>query len=322
MESGAYQEIGGDVATVVISLKVGEGKEDDYRRWQARVTDTVRGFTGFEDAELHQPDSGEENVWVVVYRFSGVERLTAWLDSGVRRELIEEGRPLFEEDPRQEVLVGEAPARDVVTAVISHEVRPGREWDFRRWQERVRRAQEGFPGFMGSELFEPVPGVQEKWVTAIRFDTREHLDRWLESEVRGRLLEEGSGYYTGYDVQKVGSAFSGWFRFDGGAEGGVPPNWKQAMSVLLALYPTVMILNLTVSRALQKAGVPPYLDLFIGNALSVSFLTWLAMPLVNRALGFWLAPAGREPAAVRLAGIAVVVLCYLLSVVVFGVITT
>ena len=99
---------------------------------------------------------------------------------------------------------------------------------------------------MGLELFDPVPGVQDKWVAVFRYDSREHLDEWLESETRAKLLEEGKRYFAGYDVRKISSAFSGWFRFNGEAEAGVPPNWKQAMTVLLALYPTVMVLNLTV----------------------------------------------------------------------------
>ena len=322
MSSSASRESGGngDVATVVISLKVSAGKEDEYRRWQTKVTDAARGFSGFEDTELHPPQHGEERTWVVIYRFSDLGRLTAWLDSDIRGRLLEEGGSLLDGPPRQEVLVGAAPARDIVTAVISHEVRPGRQQDFLRWQDRVRKAQEGFPGFMGFELFEPVPGVQEKWVAAIRFDTREHLDEWFESDTRAKLMAEGRDYFADYDVQKVTSAFSGWFRFDEETSGRIPPNWKQAMSVLLALYPTVMILNLTVGKVLQKVGVPPYLGLFIGNMLSVSILTWLAMPLVNRVLGAWLAP-GEGPAP-RFSGTAAVVLCYLLFLAVFAAITT
>lgn len=79
-----------------------------------------------------------------------------------------------------------------------------------------------------------------------RYDSREHLDEWLESEARVKLLEEGKDYFAAYDVRKIRSAFGAWFRFDREAAGGIPPNWKQAMTVLLALYPTVMVLNLTV----------------------------------------------------------------------------
>lgn len=292
------------------SQKVVPGCEEDYKHWQEQVNRAVRNFDGFEATELYPPDSGEGNQWVVVFRFTDVERLSAWLSSGTRQELLHEGRRLFEEEPSQEVLSGGRPAQEAVTAVVSHEVKPGRERDFVGWQDKILKAQEKFRGFMGSELFAPVEGIQDRWVVVFRFDTREHLDQWLTSDARSTLLEEGRQYFASYDVRQISSAFSGWFRFGEKEQACVPPNWKQAMSVLLALYPTVMVLNITVGRGLTAAGVPDVLGLFISNVLSVSILTWILMPLVvNRALAFWLAPDRPRSRRVDLAGATVVALC-------------
>jgi antibiotic biosynthesis monooxygenase (ABM) superfamily enzyme len=257
----------------------------------------------------------------VVYRFTHVDQLRTWLKSSTRRRLVDEGRELFEEEPAQEVLSGGTPAQDAVTAVLSHDVKAGREHDFLQWQHKALKAQEKYPGFMGAELFEPVEGVEDRWVVIFRFDTRDHLDQWLESDVRKRLLDEGSDYFASYDVREIDSAFSGWFRFGEGARQGIPPNWKQAMCVLLALYPTVMVLNLTVGRAFTKAGVPEYLGLFVGNSLSVALLTWFMMPLVNRTLAFWLLPGRARSRRVRAAGTAVVVAGYVLLIALFGLLT-
>ncbi|MFC3573379.1 antibiotic biosynthesis monooxygenase [Streptomyces yaanensis] len=322
MNASANRDSGGAGATVVTSQKVVPGCEEDYQRWQEQVNRAVRDFEGFEGTELYPPDSPEDNQWVVVFRFSDVDRLTAWLRSGTRRQLLHEGRELFEEEPSQEVLRGGQRPQEAVTAVISHDVKPGRERDFVGWQDKILKAQERYPGFMGSELFAPVEGIQDRWVVVFRFDTREHLDQWLESDVREKLLTEGRDYFAGYDVREIASAFSGWFRFGEGEQAGVPPNWKQAMSVLLALYPTVMVLNLTAGRALTDAGVPGYLGLFISNVLSVAILTWFMMPLVvNRALAFWLAPDRPRSRRVDMAGAAVVAVCYAALVALFGLTT-
>ncbi|MFD4944697.1 hypothetical protein ACFWNT_19725 [Streptomyces sp. NPDC058409] len=189
------------------------------------------------------------------------------------------------------------------------------------WQDRILKEQEKHPGFMGSELFKPVKGVQDRWVVAFRFDTREHLEEWLNSEAREKLLTEGHEYFGAYDVRKIGSAFGAWFRFGEGTAGGVPSNWKQTMSVVLALYPTVMILNLTVGDWLSRLRVPGYLALFISNVLSVSVLTWLLMPLVNRALAFWLVPSRARSVGVHVAGAAVVAACCLVIITIFGLTT-
>ncbi|MER6945319.1 antibiotic biosynthesis monooxygenase [Nonomuraea sp. NPDC000554] len=239
----------------------------------------------------------------------------------MRRALLEEVRPLLEEPSALEVLAGRTPGSEAVTAVISHNVRPGRERDYTRWQERVRRAEERFPGFLGFEAFAPVPGVQPHWVVMTRFDTREHLEDWFASDTRRKLLDEGRDCVLDYDVRTVKSAFGGWFRFGGGAGQGAPPNWKQAMCVLLALYPTVMVLNLTVGRVLTGAHLPLYLVLFISNVLSVTMLTWVLMPLVNRAFAAWLRPGVPRSFLANAAGAFVILLCFALSIAVFGVIT-
>jgi uncharacterized protein len=327
MGDRASRASGLDSATVVTSQKVREGLDDDYRRWQEKTDRVVRGFDGFEGTELYPPDPKEEREdrkWVVVYRFSRVDQLSAWLDSAERRELLDEARPLLDGTPVQDVLAGGAPApaeEEAVTAVISHEVRPGRERDFARWQDKVLKAQERCPGFMGTELFKPVQGLQDQWVVVFRFDTRAHLDEWLRSSSRAKLLEEGREYFSSFDVRKIGSAFSGWFRFGGGTQEGLPPNWKQAMSVVLALYPTVMVLNLTVGRELADVGVPGYFALFVGNLLSVSILTWLLMSLVNRAFASWLQPRKARTLRNQVAGAAVMVLCWVALIIVFGLTT-
>ncbi|MEU6708298.1 antibiotic biosynthesis monooxygenase [Streptomyces wuyuanensis] len=309
-------------ATVVTSQKVRAGRDDEYKRWQEKTNRVVRDFDGFQGTELYPPVSGDGgNEWVVVFRFSGVEQLTAWLGSNARRQLLDEARPLFEETPSQEVLTGGTPAEDVYTAVISHDVLPGREKDFIRWQDRTIKAQEKFPGFMGSELFRPIHGVQDHFVVAFRFDTRDHLEGWLDSEVRERLLAEGTDYFRSYEVRKIGSAFGGWFRFGEGAGAGIPPNWKQAMSVVLALYPTVMILNLTVGQWFNDLGVAGHIALFIGNVLSVSILTWVLMPLVNRAFAFWLLPSRARTVRTHVVGAAIVAVCCVVMVLLFGLAT-
>jgi uncharacterized protein len=165
----------GRAATVLVSVTVRPGREDEYRAWQRKVDRVVAGFAGFEATELSPPKPGGENVWTVIYRLSAFGQLDAWLDSPERRALLDEGRELFEQRT-QEVLTGDAPVRDVVTAVVSHDVKPGREQDFVHWENRFHHVMAKAPGFMGFEFFKPIPGVQEHWVTVFRFDNRQNLD--------------------------------------------------------------------------------------------------------------------------------------------------
>ncbi|MFB9708663.1 MULTISPECIES: antibiotic biosynthesis monooxygenase [Streptosporangium] len=87
----------GDGAIVMISSRVRKGCEEEYRRWQERTDEAARRFPGFERMETYPPGSGEQNTWMVVFRFSSPDQLNAWLNSDVRRGLLEEGRAFLEE---------------------------------------------------------------------------------------------------------------------------------------------------------------------------------------------------------------------------------
>lgn len=96
---------------MVISSKVREGREADYRRWQQKINDTMRSFPGCQGSDVYPPIPGEQDVWVVVFRFSSTAELTGWLDSETRRRLLEEVRPLLEKPSELEILAGEPPTR-------------------------------------------------------------------------------------------------------------------------------------------------------------------------------------------------------------------
>lgn len=117
------------------------------------------------------------------------------------------------------------------------------------------------------------------------------------------------------DAPRVATAFSGWFTF-GDTPGQVPPNWKQAMIVLLTLFPVVMLELLYLSPLLQSLNLA--VATFIGNLLSVAALTWALVPWANRAFGWWLRPTTNTSPAVEAAGVALIIGLYALSVVVFA----
>jgi antibiotic biosynthesis monooxygenase (ABM) superfamily enzyme len=298
-----------DIATVVVTQTVKSGREADYRLWQKRTIEAARQFDGFQGAAMYPPSSAENREWVVVYRFETMAKLGAWVQSEERRWLLHEGRDYFDNPPTLEVLVGRPPPRDVITAVASHDVLPGKEREFIEWQARLTREQEKYPGFMGSELFPPVNGAQEMWVSLSRYDTTAHLSQWRESDARRKLLEEGRRYLRSYGLETVKSPFTGWFGIDDGPATAIP-RWKQGMAVLLALYPTIAVLTRVAVPVFLTWQLPPPIRIFIVLSFSMIILSWFLMPLVNRALAFWLVPQGPEPRRTDLAGVALLLFCY------------
>ena len=111
------------------------------------------------------------------------------------------------------------------------------------------------------------------------------------------MLREGERFKE-FELQRISSPFGSWFAPpDGDEEQPRPPNWKTGLSVLVGLYPTVVLLTLAISEIWPARSLWP--TLLIGNICSVSLLTWLVMPVVTRALRFWLVP-GRQIGQARL----------------------
>lgn len=301
--------------TVVIAQRVRPDREAEYLRWEAQINDRCRTFPGFEGIEVVPPVPGVQDDYVVIYRFDSFPHLDAWLRSDTRRTLVAQSQSLFEGDARQHVVAGRGATR-VSGLVVSTRVKPGMEQEHRAWQKRINAEAARFPGFLGNEVFPPIPGMQEEWVVVVRFDSAEHLQGWLVSDVRKRLLDEAARLWDESRVESFSGAFPGWF--GAGATGpttGLPPDWKQAMIVLLVLYPIVMLLGRVLSPWL--ASQPLAVSMFIGNLVSVALLTWLFLPWTNRAFGFWLTPTGTRGRLVELRGIAIIVAGYVLAIAVF-----
>jgi uncharacterized protein len=304
-------------ATVVITQCLWPGREAEFRRWQDDVDEAAAAFAGFLGTEVTPPGDTRAE-WSVVYRFDGTTNLKRWLDSGTRRDLLSRGADLFEQPPTQHVLIDE---RDdsTVTVVVSHPVAAGSEEDFIAWQHCMTEVERTFPGFRGSDLHRPVPGIQDEWTIVSTFDSAEHLNHWLDSPARQALLAEGESFKD-FEVHRIANPYGSWFAAGQRGRDGEAASWKTALSVLVGLYPTVVILTLGITEIWPGAQL--WASLLVGNILSVSLLTWVVMPIVTRALRFWLEPEPHSGTRTDVLGLAISVGFLTVAAVLFWLVTT
>lgn len=300
MEDGLDHQGG---ATVVISLRVHEGHEAEYERWQAQIDSAAEGFDGFEGSEVLPPQAGVQDDWVVVYRFDTADHLTGWMRSDVRAALVEEATPHFDHVSEHVVAIPRGPARPV-TAVLSQRVKPGHEAQLERWQKGITQAAGAFAGFLGAETFKPVPGIQDEWVIVFRFASPKTLQGWLDSKERQTWLDQAKPWVRDVSMQTVGGGLGGWFPLSPQSPR-QPPDWKQSLAVLVALYPTVMVLNYLLWPQLEKVVSVP-VNMFLNNVASVAILTWVLMPPTTRLLDPWLNPKSDKATVVGTAVVALV----------------
>jgi antibiotic biosynthesis monooxygenase (ABM) superfamily enzyme len=299
-----------NVARAVFTVQIVPGREAEFIAWIGRLEGACQAFPGFVASEIVKPVPGIQDDWVTMVSFDTREHLRAWLDSDTRRDLLTESAPLVVQRQQEGVFASREPGREGVTVVVHGEVPPGSESDFRKWQHGISQAAARRPGFQDARLFPPLPPYQDDWVIIYSFDTEAHLRGWLESPERQQWLRREKAVFHRKDERRLAGGFGNWFAMasDTGTFS-LPPPWKQAMTVLLVLYPTVMLVYTFILPFLLRT-VPQPLAVFASNVISVATLQYAAMRLANRALRFWLHPKESPRWPLNLGGAGLVLACY------------
>lgn len=171
----------------------------------------------------------------------------------------------------------------MASAIITESIPSERRDDYLRWVRGINRAAESFPGYRETNVFPPLEADGREWITIIHFQSRPELEAWLGSEVRAQWVERFHHEFGDFTLHQVQGGLSSWFSQQR------LPGWKMGLSVVLALYPTVMLISLLIMPWLHR--LPPAASMLIGNLISVAALQWILMPRLNRRLAFWLKPA-------------------------------
>jgi antibiotic biosynthesis monooxygenase (ABM) superfamily enzyme len=192
------------------------------------------------------------------------------------------------------------------SSVIVHRVPAASADRFLEWQRGISQAAEGFPGYRGTDVYPPADRRDREWVAVIHFENPVALQDWLDSPARSEWVAKLSSEIRDFRLRTLPNGFNRWFVGLVDGPGDAPPSWKMALTVLLGLYPTVMILGLVVVPHTSPLGLA--LSMLIGNALSVSILQWAVMPALNVLLGPWLHASEARGKAFSAGGLGLVLL--------------
>ncbi|MBY0526944.1 MAG: hypothetical protein K2R98_26360 [Gemmataceae bacterium] len=189
------------------------------------------------------------------------------------------------------------------SAVIVQHVPEDKVERFMQLQAGITEAARDFPGYQKVDIYPPTQNQHLEWVVVIHFDDSTTLQRWLESPVRAEWIAKFHGEIGESRLKPLPSGFSSWF-VGMDADGKLPPSWKMALSVLLALYPTVMLLAILVVPRPDRLGLA--VTMLISNILSVSLTQWIVSPAVNAVLAPWLRADGKEGRRRTLVGLLLI----------------
>jgi antibiotic biosynthesis monooxygenase (ABM) superfamily enzyme len=267
---------------VIVARRPHSGHEQAFEQWLHRITEAAARMPGHLGSDLQPPGPKHPDEWVIVYQFDSQSLLDAWIESPVRAELLTEGADLTDGDARVQ-RVAMSTGDDSVTAVSSFRVRDGQREAFEQDYEHVIESMAKFDGFLNAQLYPPVEGVQDETVIVFSFRSRPQLDSWFTSDERRQQLERLDEHIEGERQLNVVGGFGGWFNFGPRAV----KTWKQAATVLLALYPTVLVLNEVLGWLLPD-DFPYLLAVLVGNVIGVATLSWILMPRLTELLDSWL----------------------------------
>jgi uncharacterized protein len=173
-----------------------------------------------------------------------------------------------------------------ITVSITRTVKAGREKEFERALHEFVQRSLALPGQQGVHIIRPAPGSGAREYGIVRhFANREAIvafrtsEEYLEWANLAVDLTEGAGR-----VEEL-CGLESWFTAPGAALRSLP-KWKMALTTLVGVYPTSLLIGETVGRWTREWPIPVRALVFA--TLMVAGLTWIVMPLVTRVLHGWL----------------------------------
>jgi len=310
---------GTGTVTIVVQTRVRPEAADAFAVWQAETGKIIAAFPGFVERTVMPPSPPVQADWIILQRFTSAAAAVAWLNSPDRLKRLQDAVPMRIGPDDVHIVTDEGAGLlpSPVSVVMSTYVKPGQEPAYRAWERRIIAVQSRASGFRGHRFEPPIPGVQEHWLSIVRFDTEENLQAWLSSPERQKLVAEASEFTARFRSRIARTGFDQWFpvKTDDAPQIAV---WKQNMLVLLMLYPVVFLFSTFVQAPLltSRAHLPFAIALFMGNIVTIVLLNYL-VPWTSLRFSWWLAPKGPHAGQLQVAGLALVTAIYALMLAAF-----
>ncbi len=184
---------------------------------------------------------------------------------------------------------------EVVTLVVKHLIKQGRESDYEAWLRRIVRIAGERPGHLGVDVVRGKQGKLALFTCVLRYRSTNDLETWLDSPDRKTLIDEAAPLLADGDNTEIGAVNELWFSplADSAAK---PPRWKQAVVSLFVILPQTLLLPFIWGPILR---LHPFLSNYVVSTFLVTLtivllVVYLLMPAATRLFAPWLEASVKE----------------------------
>ena len=180
-------------------------------------------------------------------------------------------------------------AVEPITVSIIRIVSPDKAKEVAAWARAGQDLLSASPGYLGSGWVRPDPQSHE-WHMLYRFADAANLAAWEESPERAWWVASALGLVEDTRHERR-TGIEGWFDEPSTIEvlmdaPSAPPRWKQMISIFVVFFPLSLLANSLLAG--PSAGWPLPLHVLLLVILVTPIMTYIALPLVTRALRPWL----------------------------------
>lgn len=179
-----------------------------------------------------------------------------------------------------------------VTVLIARRVLPSAVAQFEAAMQGMLAAAAGFAGHLGGQVVRPEEGVDDGgaepllYHVVFAFDNEAHLAAWQNSPERAHWLAQVLPHTVGTQQLQRVAGLDYWFAAPNSTTRAAPPRWKVATVTWLGIFPTVLLLFVTVAPWLASWHLVP--RVMVITVLVVLIMTWVVAPRLTRWLHPWL----------------------------------
>jgi antibiotic biosynthesis monooxygenase (ABM) superfamily enzyme len=174
---------------------------------------------------------------------------------------------------------------DPATAVFARRVKPGDEAEYESLARQMIAASEAFPGHLGATMLHEAGS--SPYTLVYSFTDEQALRWWLDSAERRQLVREADPISESHVRLPPLTGLETWFALPHQATIKPPPRWKMWLVSLVAIYPLVVALQVSLLPAIKRW--PLLLRAAALPLVLLTLMTFVVMPAVTRVVQPWLA---------------------------------